>query len=184
MFRPLKHLFGGHLYGGHASLCPPYIYILLFIFCQSALALPNDSEQPMKIVADSSLFNYKTGIDTYEGNVKVDQGTTHLVADKLVTEKNKQHKIILATAYGVHHLAELITLPSLGAQILHAKAAIIKFYPSTSKLILEKNVFVTQGKNSFHGSLIIYNMKDQMVAAPASKNGRATIVIDTKPQKS
>lgn len=165
---------------GRALFC-----ILLFImFCQQALALPNDGEQPMKIIADASLFNYKTGIDTYEGNVKVDQGTTHLLADKLVTEKNEHHKIISAIAYGTRHLAELTTLPSLDAKILHATSNIIKFYPSTSILILEDNVVVTQGENSFHGSLIIYNMKEQMVAAPASKNGRATIVIDAKTQKS
>lgn len=158
--------------------------LLFFIFCQTASALPSDSEKPMKIVADATLFNYKTGVDTYEGNVKVDQGTTHLVADKLVTEKNDRHKIVSAIAYGTHQLAELTTLPSVGAHVLHGKSNIIKFYPSTSVLILEDNVVVTQGENSFHGSLIIYNMKEQMVAAPASKNGRATIVIDAKTQKS
>ncbi len=156
----------------------------LFMFCQTALALPNDGEQPMKIIADATLFNYKTGIDTYEGHVKVDQGTTHLLADKLVTEKNEHHKIVSAIAYGTRQLAELTTLPSMNAKVLHAKSNIIKFYPSTSILVLEENVVVTQGENSFHGSLIIYNMKEQMVAAPASKNGRATIVIDAKTQKS
>jgi lipopolysaccharide export system protein LptA len=161
-----------------------FLILFFFIYCQYAAALPNDGEKPMKIVADASLFNYKTGVDTYEGNVKVDQGTTHLLADKLVTEKNEHHKIVSATAYGTLHLAELTTLPSMDAQILHAKSSVIKFYPSTSILILENNVVVTQGENSFHGSLIIYNMKEQMVAAPASKNGRATIVIDAKTQKS
>lgn len=160
------------------------LMLLSFICWQSAVALSTDSEQPMQIVADASLFNYKTGVDTYEGNVKVDQGTTHLVADKLVTEKNEHHKIVSAVAYGTHRLAELTTLPSADAEVLHAKSTIIKFYPSTSILILENNVLVTQGENSFHGSLIIYNMKDQMVAAPASKNGRATIIIDAKTKKS
>lgn len=160
------------------------LVLLSCLFCEYTAALPNDSEQPMKIVADASLFNYKTGVDTYEGNVKVDQGTTHLLADKLITEKNEHHKIVSAIAYGTQHLAELTTLPSVSSQILHAKSNIIKFYPSTSILILENNVVVTQGENSFHGPRIIYNMKEQMIAAPASKNGRATIVIDAKTQKS
>ena len=77
-----------------------YMIFLSLLFSQHAIALPNDGEQPMKIVADASLFNYKTGVDSYEGNVKVDQGTTHLSADKLVTEKNDKHKIITAVAYG------------------------------------------------------------------------------------
>lgn len=161
-----------------------YISIILLFLSNNLFALPKDSEQPLHIVADSTLFNYKTGIDTYEGHVKVDQGTTHLVADRLITEKDKQHKIVIATAYGLQNLSEFTTIPTENDLLLHAKAKVIKYYPSTSIVILEENVFVTQGKNSFHGPLIIYNMKDQLVSAPASKNGRATIVIEPNKQKS
>lgn len=167
-----------------SQLIKTLVLLLSFLLWQTIYALPNDGEQPMKIKADATLFNYKTGIDTYEGHVKVDQGSTHLLADKLVTEKNENHKIVTATAYGTERLAELITLPSVGTQVLHAKSNIIRFYPSTSILILEDNVMVIQGANSFRGSLIVYNMKEQMVAAPASKNGRATIIIDTKTKQS
>lgn len=161
-----------------------FLILLVYLISSYTYALANDSEQPMKIVADATLFNYKSGIDTYEGNVKVDQGTTHLTADKLITERNDHHKIVSVVAYGKQRLAELTTLPSIGAELLHAKARIIKFYPSTSMLILENNVAVIQGENNFYGSMIVYNMKDQMVAAPASKNGRATIIINAKEQVS
>lgn len=157
--------------------------ILYIVSTSTCLALPSDSEQTMYIVADSTLFNYKTGVDTYEGNVKVDQGTTHLIADRLVTEKNEHKTIVSAIAYGLQSLAEFETQPNKGDKILHAKAKVIKFYPSTSTVILEDNVVVTHGENSFNGPIIIYNMKDQIVAAPTSKSGRATIVIDPK-QKS
>lgn len=146
----------------------------------AALALPDDSKQAMHIVSDSSLFNYKTGQDIYEGNVKVDQGTSHLLADRLVTQKNDQHKIISAIAYGIKTLAIYTTIPKEGDPELHAKAKTISFYPPTSTVVLENEVTVTQGENSFHGQHIVYNMKDQIVAAPASKNGRATIIIESK----
>ena len=158
--------------------------IAILLFSSSLFALPKDSEEPLHIAADSTLFNYKTGVDTYEGNVKVDQGTTHLIADRLITEKNEEHKIVTATAYGLQNLSEFITTPTENDLVLHAKAKVIKYYPSTSVVVLEESVFVTQGKNSFHGPLIIYNMKDQLVSAPASKNGRATIVIEPNKQKS
>lgn len=158
--------------------------LITLLFSRVIFALPNDNELPMYIVSDSSLFNYKTGVDTYEGNVKVDQGTTHLIADRLVTEKNEHHKIVSAIAYGIQNIAEFITLPTKGDKLLNAKAKVIKFYPSTSIVVLEDNVIVTQGENSFHGPVIIYNMKDQIVAAPASKSGRATIVIEPKQNKS
>ncbi len=148
------------------------------LFSALACSLPKESDKPFSIIANTSVFNYKTGIDIYEGDVKIDQGTTHLTADRLITKKNKQHKIILATALGIKKLAEYTTVPSAGDPLLYAKARIIKFYPITSIVILEKDVVVTQKGNSFHGPLIIYNIKDQVVTAPASKNGRATIVIE------
>jgi lipopolysaccharide export system protein LptA len=151
---------------------------ILLSFC--AWALPEDSEQPMHIVSDSSLFNYKTGQDIYEGNVRIDQGTSHLTADRLVTQKDKKHKIISAIAYGIKTPAIYITIPKPGDLIMHAAAKTISFYPPTSTVVLENEVVVTQGENNFHGQHIIYNMKDQIVSAPPSKNGRATIVIESK----
>ena len=156
-------------------------YLLIF-FCLFysifAAALPDDREKTLHIVADSYQFNYKTGLDIYEGHVKVDQGTTHLTADRLITQKNQQHKVIYAIAYGFQQLAEYITIPKPGDLELHAKAKMIKYYPSTSIIILDKNVAVNQGQNSFQGAHIIYNMNAQTVTAPASKSGRATIIIE------
>lgn len=152
----------------------------LLCFPLILLALSDDHEQKMHIVADSSTFNYKTGVDTYEGNVRIDQGTTHLTADKLVTSKNAQHKIEKAIAYGTKKLAEYTTVPKQGDKIFHAKANVITFYPLRSFVSLEGNVVVTQGQNSFQGPIISYNMKDQIVTAPASKIGHATIIIEPK----
>jgi lipopolysaccharide export system protein LptA len=153
--------------------------ILIFILSlpTMTLALPEDTQKKLNIEANSSIFNYKTRIDTYEGNVKVNQGTSHVIADKLVTQKDRHHKLILATATGIQRLAEYTTTPKEGDPPLHAWAKIIKFYPQDSMVILEQDVTVTQQDNSFHGPLIIYNIKGQTVTAPPSTQGRATIVI-------
>lgn len=155
-----------------------FIILIGIFFSISAFALPGDVSKPLSIVATSSVFNYKTGSNLYEGNVKIDQGTTHLTADRVVTQNDKQHKINMAVAYGIYRLAEYTTLPKKDDLIFHAKAKVIKFFPQTSLIILEGDVFITQGENSFQGPLILYNMKDQLVTAPASKLGRATIVIE------
>jgi lipopolysaccharide export system protein LptA len=153
--------------------------LLLLVVPVMALALPDDNMQTMHIISDSSTFNYKTGANIYEGNVKIDQGSTHLTADRVTTANDDKHKMKEAIAYGLNNkLAEYTTLPKPGDPLLHAKAKTIKFYPPTSLVVLEGNVIVTQGKNSFEGPIIIYNMKDQVVTAPASKTGRATVVIE------
>jgi lipopolysaccharide export system protein LptA len=154
--------------------------IICFLLPTVTLSLPEDSQQPMHITSDSSLFNYKTGQDIYEGNVRIDQGTSHLTADRVVTQKDKQHKMVSAIATGIKTVATYTTIPKPGDLVMHAEAKIITFYPPTSTVVLENDVVVTQGENNFHGQHIIYNMKDQIVAAPASKNGRATIVIESK----
>lgn len=148
-----------------------------------AFALPGDTSLAMQIHADTTLMNYKTGVNTYEGNVRIDQGTTHLLADRLVTKSNEHHKLEEAIAYGTKKLAEYTTLPRQGDKLFHAQANIIRFYPPKSTVVLEKNVLITQGENSFHGAMIIYNMKDQIVTAPATKYGHATIMIEPKQLK-
>jgi lipopolysaccharide export system protein LptA len=163
------------------SQIPKRVYVLAFLFlsCFSSLlfGLESDKNQKVFIVADSGVYNYKTGIDIYEGHVVVDQGTSHITADRLITKRNQQdHQIREAIAYGFTTLAHYWTLPNEKDPELHAKAKIIKFYPIESKVTLEKNVFVTQGENSFKGELIHYNRDNQTITVPATANARAVIV--------
>lgn len=160
--------------------------LVCIVMCMPLMsyALPDDSQKTLHIVANSTEFNYKTGVDVYEGDVKIDQGTTQVIADKVVTQKNEHHKIVSAIAYGLKNKAQYLTIPKNDDLVLKATAYVIKYYPITSIIILENDVVVTQGENSFHGPHIIYNTKEQTVSAPASKNGRATIVIEPKQLKS
>lgn len=154
--------------------------ILLLIVSPCIFALPTDTGKPLQITADSSLFNYKTGVNVYTGNVIVIQGSSHLLADRLITKNNAQHKIGVATAYGEKKLAEYITTPKEGDKPLDAKADVITFYPPTSTAVLTGHVIVTQGENNFQGPIIVYNIKDQVVNVPPSKGGQATIIIEPK----
>jgi len=170
----------------HPSLHPllKYVFFIFLFIPLGLLALQGDDHEIMHIVSDGSTFNYKTGTNIYEGHVKIDQGTTHLTADRVVTINNDKHKMEQAIAYGLTDLAEYTTRPKPGDPLLHAKAKIIKFYPARSMVYLEGDVIVTQGKNSFQGPTLVYNMKEQIVTAPPSKTGRATIIIEPGQLKS
>jgi len=165
MYRALKQL-GLMLFLGVA--CYP---LALF-------ALYEDKKATVYIVADSTIYNYKTGVKIYQGNVKVDQGTTHLLADRLVTKNNKQHIMQEAIAYGDNQRAHYWTLSKVGEPEIHALAKIIKFYPIESNVVLEQRVVVTQGENRFEGELILYNGSDQTITVPASTAGRAVVVYN------
>ncbi len=154
------------------------LFVMLYLLYPTlGFSLPNDTTQTMHITANSTTFDLKKGFDTYEGDVKINQGTTRLTADRLTTQKNN-HKMEEAIAYG--DPAHYWTLPKTGDKEFHAQASIIKFYPLKSLVMLEGNVVITQGENSFHGPMIIYNIKNQIVSAPANPKGRATIVIEPK----
>ena len=157
------------------------VMVFLIITCLISLptyALDSDHKEKLNIIADSGQYNFKTGVDVYEGHVKLDQGTTHVTADKLITKKNKKHKITEAIAYGETELAHYWTLPKQGDPDMHARAKIIKFYPLQMNVTLEKEVHITQGENNFKGELIHYNSKDQVITMPASTNGRAMPVFN------
>ena len=157
-----------------------FVTFLITLTClpHYAFALDTDRNQKVNIVADSGVYNYKTGVNIYEGHVKVDQGTTHITADRLITKKNPQHKIQEAIAYGLEGKAHYWTLPNQQEPEIHAWAKIIKFYPIESNATLEQAVFVKQGENSFQGELINYNSKEQTISVPASKNARAVLVYN------
>lgn len=154
------------------------LILLTFALITNSFALPNDNTQKVYIIADSTTYNYKNGMNVFEGHVKVDQGTTHITADKLITKTNSQHKIEEATAYGFQDLAHYWTLPKEGEPVLDARAKVIKYYPIQANITLEQNVQVKQGENSFQGELIHYNSKDQTVTVPASTKGRAVLVYN------
>lgn len=153
-------------------------FLFVFLLSTEIYALPADSQLPINISADSSFFNYKSGANLYEGDVKITQGTTTLTADRVETRNNAQRKIEKVTSYGLKKPAVYSTLPKEGDKLLIAKAKVITFLPAESKIILEGDVKVTQDENSFQGPIMIYNMKDQTVIAPPTKSGRATITIE------
>lgn len=154
------------------------VSLVLLSYSLLASALPEDNKEKVHIVADASLYNYKTGVNTFEGNVVVDQGTTHLTADRLITKNNSKHKIQEVIAYGIQKPAHYWTLHKAAEPEVHAYAKIIKFYPIESNVVLEDNALVTQGENSFQGQLVLYNRNDQTITVPASKNNRAVIVYN------
>lgn len=153
---------------------------VMLCFLSSCLhALPNDNKALMHIIADTSQYNYKVGETWFEGHVIVDQGSTHLRADRLITKKDAHNRLQEAIAYGSEQEpAHYWTQPKAGQKELHASAKVIKFYPLEARTQLEGDVTVTQGENHFQGQIVVYHIKQQTITVPPTKNSRATFVIE------
>ena len=155
-----------------------FILILFISVSSSVFALPEDSQAKLYIVADSSSYNDKTGVSVFIGHIKIDQGTTHLTADRLVTKNDSKHRIAEAIAYGLEQPATFKITTKTGDPEIQAQAKIIKFYPLNANVILEQEVFIKQGENSFEGQIILYNRNEQTVIIPSSKSGHAELVYN------
>lgn len=156
-----------------------FIIALAFMMITiNAYSLPQDKREKLHIKADITTYDYKKGTTYFQGHVTVDQGTTHLTADRLTTRSDNQHRIEEVIAYGLDDLAHYWTTPKADEAIVNAYGKIIKYYPQSHNTTLQGNVKLTQGENNFHGQLIHYNMNDQTIIVPETKNGRAVITYN------
>jgi lipopolysaccharide export system protein LptA len=160
------------------SLIKMCIFFTFLLVSISAFALTSDVKEKVHIIADSSVFNFKKGMNLFEGHVKADQGTTHITAEKMTTKNNDKHEIEEIIAYGDKETAHYWTIPKLNDLAMHAYAKIIKFYPNKSNVILQNKVMVKQGENNFRGELVLYNMKEETIIMPPSANGRAILIYN------
>ncbi len=148
---------------------------LLLLVTSNSFALDSDQQQPVYMVADSGTYNHSTGVGHYRGHVKVDQGTTHLTADTVITQSNSQNQLQQVTAYGKPAVYRTITDPQKPELV--ASANTIKFYPQQHWVVLIDHAVVTQGTDSYRGPLIQYNTQQKLVISPPTKGGRTTIII-------
>jgi len=151
---------------------------LMVVMTLPAHSLTADRKEKMHIKADATIYNYKKGMNYFEGHVQIDQGTTHVTADRLTTKLNDRHQIQEAIAYGAQELAHFWTAPKQDEPIVNAHAKVIKYYPQTLNATLQGDAYVTQGENNFQGQLIHYNMNDQTIIVPETKDGRAVLVYN------
>src|SRR5690242_5485695 len=99
------------------------LIILLFLIPYLSYALDSDRALPMSVAADSADINNRTGVGHYQGNVTVDQGSTHLRALNAVTYTDKKNQLIKGVANGDEaHPVHYWTLTDPKKPELHAYA--------------------------------------------------------------
>jgi len=151
------------------------VLILILLLPAWALAASSDSDQTAYVVADNTTLNYKTHTGIYRGHVKMTQGTTTILADRVVTYANKHNKLIKAIATG--NLASYSTLPDNSQLLFTAAGQTINYYPIKGTVELIGQAKATQGNDSLAGPHITYDIKKQTVVSLLEKAGHTTIVI-------
>jgi len=75
---------------------------LLLIGCaaNTALALPEDAQQPIQITADNARFDEKSGEAIYRGKVQIVQGTLRVNGDSLTLKVDAEGNLLNARTLG------------------------------------------------------------------------------------
>lgn len=129
----------------------------------SAFGLQTDSEQPIKVKADSGEYNNLTGDMLYQGNVEFWQGSMYLKADKVVV-KMVQGNASELFAFGKP--AFFKQQPDDSETPMEAEGNEIQYQVPLGQIVISGSAKLNHESNQLSGNNIVYNLNDQ--------NGKAT----------
>ncbi|QPK62681.1 lipopolysaccharide transport periplasmic protein LptA [Methylomonas sp. LL1] len=153
----------------------------LLLIMRPVFALDTDSEQPVYVDSDNAVYDEKSEISTYTGNVVATQGSIRIDGDKLVVYL-KEGAITKLVATGKPSKFE--QLPAVGKDKMYGEGLINEFYPDKNLLIFMKNASVWQGDAKQSSEYIEYDTKNSLLKAgePSSDGKRVHSVIKPKPK--
>jgi lipopolysaccharide export system protein LptA len=155
----------------------PLLPALLGLVGQFALALPEDSEQPIRITTDEALRDEKTGRTVYQGNVELVQGTIKITADRITFYRIDQEgdKIVAEGSP-----ARMQQQPEPDSALMHARGDTIEYYRGEERVHLRDNAQVEQDGSTVRGDRIDYFINQRLVKAAADDSDasrRVEVVI-------
>lgn len=155
----------------------PLISLLgLSLIAHNSLALPSDNTKPITITSGEAQYNQHGSTLVYQGNVVAIQGTTQLMADRVVVHFNPENKIDNLEAFGQPAVFSTLTSEQRGKLV--AKANSIEFHPLVSRVQLKENGSVSQDGNSMKAPHIVIDIANESIVSKPSPLGKTTIVLE------
>lgn len=154
------------------TFCP---ILMMAILPMTAQALPSDSKQPIKLLADKATYVERTGVTTYSGNVTIEQGTLKIAADNITLNLDDKRSIKSAVATGKPATVQQIVTQEKG--LAKGQANKIDYNAVTGIVTLSGNAKLTQAGASFSGSTIRYSLKLGDVEANGGGGRRVELIF-------
>ena len=135
----------------------------------SALALPNDRDQPIRIQADNAQLDDKKGIATYTGDVIITQGSMMIKGNTVTITRSASGDIDVVTSVG--NLAYFEQQQSAAKpDKMHGYAVQIQYQALKDLVVLTDRAKVINEGNTTEGEKIVYNTKSQVATAGRGSN--------------
>ncbi len=146
----------------------------LLLASAQAVALPDDTEQPIQITTDEALRDEKSGRTVYQGNVELVQGTIRITADRITFYRleNEAERIVAEGSP-----ARMQQQPELDSPLMHAHGDTIEYFRSEERVQLRENAQVEQDGSTVRGDLIDYFINQQLVKAAAESNTDSRVIV-------
>ncbi|WP_210396559.1 lipopolysaccharide transport periplasmic protein LptA [Motiliproteus sediminis] len=155
---------------------------LLWMAAGGALALPEDRNQPIKITADSAELDDGKGLATYQGEVKLVQGTLEINAD-ILTIRTDGNGIQQLTAIGqpAHYQQQT----ELDTPLTHGYGLRIEYDVVNNQITLIREARLERAADTFVGERIQIDTERNLVNAtgsesPGDKPQRVEMVIQPR----
>lgn len=157
------------------------LILVLSFWAASIQALPEDTQQEIRIASDKAFLDKPKGELVYTGNVRLNQGTLKIEADK-VTIIRDETGLKQVVAEGK---------PARYEQVLNKDQEKTKAYGETiiyitesKQLTLLNNAGLQKQGNEFSGERIVYLIDQQKVKAESpQEDQRIRMVIQPEKQK-
>jgi lipopolysaccharide export system protein LptA len=157
---------------------------LMLALPMTAGAFDLESDQPIRVNADSARLDDMTGIATYTGDVRVQQGNTRLEADRVVLYRDDQG---LTRIEAEGEPARYRQPAKDGSGQTDARARRITYSAPDSRLVFEEQAVIEQNGNRFSGNRIDYDSTQRVVTATSSpqndngsEDGRVEMIIQPR----
>jgi len=146
---------------------------LTLLVAQSALALPEDREQPIHIQADRAELDDLKGVALYTGNVIITQGSMEITGDRATITRAADGGVDVFTATGKP--ATFRQQPALDKEVVDAYGLTIEYFAAKDRVLLIDQAKVVQGSSTFEGEKIVYDTAKQIVNAGRANGQNITV---------
>ena len=147
--------------------------------CNITYALETDKNSPIHIEANQVDMAEKSGISTYTGDVRLQQGSIKISADSIVVyTHNKKLQRIIATGKPAHFSQK----PSKKSDDVKASANHVEYASASGMLILLDKAKMKQGANLFSGNKIEYDTVNDILSAKSSQKSDQRVKAVIQPE--
>jgi len=151
----------------------PLFFLSLLFAAETALALPEDREQPIHIQADRVELDDLKGVARYTGNVVITQGSIKITGERATITRTEDGAVDVFTAIGKP--ATFRQQPSADKEVVDAYGLTIQYFVGKDQVLLIDQARVEQGGSTFTGEKIVYDTVRQIVNAGRANGHNITV---------